>query len=108
MSKSTFANKLPRELAKDLSLVGEQIRLARLRRDLSLEQVVERAQCSIPTLTKVEKGGATVAIGTYLRVLYVLGLHKDILHLAQEDPLGRMLQDAKLPHRMRATKKSQY
>ncbi len=105
MSKTTFANKLPRDLANDLALVGEQVRLARLRRDLSLEQVAERAQCSIPTLTKVEKGVATVSIGTYLRVLYVLGLHKDILHLAQEDPLGRMLQDAKLPHRERATKK---
>ncbi len=105
MSKSTFANKLPRELSKDLALVGEQIRLARLRRDLSLEQVAERAQCSIPTLTKVEKGGSTVAIGTYLRVLYVLGLHKDILYLAQQDPLGRTLQDIKLPHRERASKK---
>jgi len=105
MSKSTFSNKLPRELAKDLAVMGEQIRLARLRRDLSLEQVAERAQCSIPTLTKVEKGASTVAIGTYLRVLYILGLHKDILLLAQEDPLGRILQDAKLPRRKRATKK---
>ena len=105
MSKSTYANKLPRELAKDLALVGEQIRLARLRRNLSMEQVAERAQCSIPTLTKVEKGVSTVAVGTYLRVLYVLGLHKDILFLAKEDPLGRALQDARLPHRKRATKK---
>jgi AraC-like DNA-binding protein len=105
MSKSTYANKLPRELAKDMALVGEQIRLARLRRNLSLEQVAERAQCSIPTLTKVEKGVATVSVGTYLRVLYVLGLHKDILSLAQEDLLGRALQDARLPHRERATKK---
>ena len=105
MGKSTFGNRLPRDLAKDLALVGEQIRLARLRRDLSLEQVAERAQCSIPTLTKVEKGTATVSIGTYIRVLYVLGLHKDILRLAQEDPLGRALQDAKLPHRERASKK---
>lgn len=105
MSKSTFANKLPRDLGKDLALVGEQLRLARLRRDLSMEQVAERAMCSIPTLTKVEKGVPTVAIGTYLRVLYVLGLNKDILGLAREDPLGRTLQDAKLPHRERATKK---
>ena len=105
MSKSTYANKLPRELAKDMALVGEQIRLARLRRNLSMEQVAERAQCSIPTLTKVEKGVATVSVGTYLRVLYVLELHKDILSLAQEDPLGRVLQDARLPHRVRATKK---
>ena len=105
MSKSTFANRLPRELAKDLAVVGEQIRLARLRRNLSLEQVSERAQCSVPTLTKVEKGVATVSIGTYIRVLYVLGLHKDILHLAQDDPLGRALQDASLLHRERASKK---
>ena len=105
MSKSTYANKLPRALAADLALVGEQIKLARLRRDLSMEQVAERALCSIPTLTKVEKGVPTVAIGTYLRVLYVLNLHQDILHLAADDPLGRSLQDLKLPHRERASKK---
>ena len=105
MAKSTFSNKLPRKLAQDLALTGEQLRLARLRRDLSLEQVAERAQCSVPTLTKVEKGVPTVAIGTYLRVLYVLGLNEDILLLAREDPLGRTLQDLQLPHRQRASKK---
>jgi transcriptional regulator with XRE-family HTH domain len=85
--------------------VGEQIRLARLRRDLSMAQVAERAMCSIPTLTKLEKGAPNVAIGIYLRVLYVLGLNGDILLLAKEDPLGRALQDARLPHRERASKK---
>lgn len=105
MSKSTFSNKLPRQLAKDLELTGEQIRLARLRRNLSMEQVAERAQCSIPTLTKVEKGVATVAIGTYLRVLYVLGLNQDILLIAKDDPLGRSIQDINLPHRKRAARK---
>ena len=106
MSRSTYSNKLPRSLAKDLSQVGEQIKLARLRRDLSMEQVAERAMCSIPTLTKVEKGTSSVAIGTYIRVLYVLGLNSDILLLAREDPLGRSLQDAKLSlRRARASKK---
>ena len=105
MPKATFSSKLPRLLAKDMALTGEQIRLARLRRNLSMEQVAERAQCSIPTLTKVEKGIATVAIGTYLRVLYVLGLHQDILLIAKDDPLGRSIQDMHLPHRERASKK---
>ena len=105
MAKATFSNKLPRQLARDMALTGEQIRLARLRRNLSMEQVAERAQCSIPTLTKVEKGIATVAIGTYLRVLYVLGLNQDILLIAKDDPLGRSIQDIHLPHRERATKK---
>ncbi len=44
-----------------------------------------------------------MAFGTYLRVLYVL--HNDILSLAQEDLLDRALQDARRPHRERATKK---
>ncbi|MBO6095776.1 MAG: helix-turn-helix domain-containing protein [Bacteroidales bacterium] len=105
MTKATFSNKLPGQLAKDMALTGEQIRLARLRRNLSMEQVAERAQCSIPTLTKVEKGVATVAIGTYLRVLYVLGLNQDILLIAKDDPLGRSIQDINLPHRERASKK---
>ncbi len=105
MSRLTYANKLPRDLARDMVQVGEQIRLARLRRDLSMAQVAERAMCSIPTLTKLEKGAPNVAIGIYLRVLYVLGLNGDILLLAKEDPLGRALQDARLPHRERASKK---
>lgn len=105
MTKATFSNKLPRQLARDMAVTGEQIRLARLRRNLSMEQVAERAQCSIPTLTKVEKGVATVAIGTYLRVLYVLGLNQDILLIAKDDPLGRSIQDIHLPRRERATKK---
>lgn len=105
MSRSTYANKLPRDLARDLMQVGEQIRLARLRRNLSMMQVAERAMCSIPTLTKLEKGAPNVAIGTYLRVLYVLGLNGDILIIAQNDPLGRAIQDSHLPHRERASKK---
>ena len=42
-----FEKQLPRLLAKDIALTGEQIRLARLRRNLTMEQVAERAQCSM-------------------------------------------------------------
>ena len=96
MSKNTFGNRLPRALAQDLKLVGEQIRLARLRRNLSMEQIAERATCSVPSLASVENGKPTVSIGIYLRVLYALGLHKDILKIAADDPLGRNLQDLNL------------
>jgi transcriptional regulator with XRE-family HTH domain len=104
MSKDTFGNKLPRAVAQDLKLVGEQIRLARLRRNLSMEQIAERATCSVPSVAAVENGKSTVSIGIYIRILYALGLHKDILHIAADDPLGRDLQDLKLPRRRRATK----
>ena len=105
MSKSTMANKLPRKLLQKMAIVGEQIKLARLRRNLSMAQVAERATCSEVTLCKVEKGMPTVSIGIYLRVLYALQLDDDILLLAKDDKLGRSLQDLGLKNRQRATKK---
>ena len=88
-----------------MQVVGEQIRLARLRRNLSVAQVAERATCSPLTVSRIEKGVPTVAIGIYLRVLYALQLDEDILYLAKDDELGRTLQDMNLPQRERASKK---
>ena len=88
-----------------MQVVGEQIRLARLRRNLSVAQVAERATCSPLTVSRIEKGAPTVAIGIYLRVLYALQLDDDILSLAKDDELGRVLQDMNLPQRERASKK---
>ena len=93
MTKNTMANKLPRKLIQKMEIVVEQIKLARLRRNLSMAQVAERATCSEVTLGKVEKGLPTVSIGIYLRVLYALQLDDNILLLAKDDNLGRALQD---------------
>jgi hypothetical protein len=46
MSKTTMGTKLPRKLEQKMQTVGEQIKLARLRRNLSVAQVAERATCS--------------------------------------------------------------
>ena len=105
MSKTTMGNKLPRKLEQKMKVVGEQIKLARLRRNLSMEQVAERATCSPLTVSRIEKGVPTVAIGIYLRVLYALQLDDDIVLLAQKDEMGHALQDLALKHRERATKK---
>lgn len=101
MSKTTMGNKLPRKLEQKMQTVGEQIKLARLRRNLSVVQVAERATCSPLTVSRIEKGIPTVAIGIYLRVLYALQLDDDILLLAQKDEIGRALQDLALKHRER-------
>ena len=105
MSKSTMGTKLPRKLEQKMQLVGEQIKLARLRRNLSVAQVAERATCSPLTVSRLEKGVPTVAIGIYLRVLYALQLDDDILSLAKDDELGRALQDMNMIPRKRASKK---
>lgn len=96
---------LPRKLAQEMQIVGEQIRLARLRRDLSIAQVADRATCSPLTVARIEKGVPTVAIGIYLRVLYALQLEEDMLLLAKEDVMGKTLQDLSLRKRERASRK---
>lgn len=91
-----------------LTQMGEQIRLARLRRNLSVELVAERAGISRTTLWSVEKGTPSVAIGTYAAVLHALnGLDKDLLLVAKDDELGRKLQDLGLQTKKRAPKRNQ-
>lgn len=94
------------KLQRLLEEVGEHIKLARLRRKLSTSQIAERASISRSTLWAVEKGNPGVAIGTYLQVMFVLGLEKDFLLLAQDDLLGRKLQDIDLLPKQRAPKRS--
>lgn len=91
---------------KILAELGENIKLARLRRNFSAEQVAERANISRPTLLSIEKGSASTGIGLYLQVLSVLGLQNDLLQVAKDDELGRKLQDAKLITKERATKRN--
>lgn len=89
-----------------LTQMGDQIRLARLRRRLTAELVAERAGISRVTLSNIEKGSPSVAIGSYAAVLHALnGMDQDLLLVAKDDELGRKLQDLELPARRRAPRK---
>ncbi len=90
---------------KRLRQMGEQIRLARLRRSLSIELVAERAGVSRQSVSSVEKGIPSVAMGIYANVLLALGLQGDILQIAKDDILGRTLQDHEISIRKRAPSK---
>ncbi len=81
---------------RQLAAFGERLRLARKRRKISTVLMAERAGISRDTLNRVEKGDPAVSLGTYLRVLRVLGLDGDLELLAGEDRLGRKLQDLAL------------
>lgn len=83
---------LPKYQVK-LAGIGENIKLARKRRKLTTEQVSERAGIHRATLHRVEKGDPAVAMGIYFNVLRVLNLENDFLKIAQDDQLGRKLQD---------------
>lgn len=89
-----------------LEALGENIRLARLRRNISSSLQAERAGISRPTLIMIEKGSPSVSLGSYVQVLVALGQEKDLLNVAADDELGRKLQDLKLPIRQRISRKN--
>ena len=89
-----------------LETMGEQIKLARLRRDLSAELVAERAGISRTSLWKGESGSPAVAIGIYAAVLHALGgMDTDLLLIAKDDELGRQMQDLNLLTGKRASRR---
>jgi len=96
MSRKTFGKIMPRAVTQNLELMGEQIMLARKRRHLSMQDIADRAAVTRLTVSKVEHGDPTVAMGIYARVLFALNLENDIKLIAANDTLGRDLQDAEL------------
>ena len=89
-----------------LQEMGEQIKLARLRRQLGAELVAERAGISRATLWKIENGSPSVSMGAYAAALHALGdMDRDLLMIAKDDKLGRKLQDLELLPKKRAPKR---
>ncbi len=89
-----------------LQAMGEQIKLARLRRKLTVELVSQRADISRATLWAIEKGSPSVSMGTYAAVLHALnGMDKDLLLIAKDDELGKKLQDLEILPKKRGSNK---
>ena len=96
MTKNSNSKLMTRKLSSHLKILGEQIKLARLRRKFRMELVADRAQCSRLTVSSLEIGDPSVSIGTILRILNALQLEDDILIVAKDDAMGRLIQDLEL------------
>lgn len=79
-----------------LVALGQNIQLARKRRNLAAGLLAERAGMSRPTLRAIERGDGGVTLGAIANVLHSLGLERDLAAVAQDDVLGRKLDDAHL------------
>lgn len=103
MTRFTKGTYVSRSVERNLAVVGEQLRLARLRRDLTIEQVASRIQVSRNTVAAAEKGKPSVSIGVYAKILFVYQMEDQLLQIAADDVLGHNIQDLNLKQRKRAS-----
>ena len=90
-----------------LQRMGEQIKLARLRRNISMEIVAERSGLGRTTVWAIEKGSPSVSMGAYAKVLHAIeGMDKDLLLICKDDAKGRLIQDLGLTVARRAPKRT--
>jgi len=100
--KSLGKNAVPRQMQKELRKLGEDIRHARIRRNFTKDEFSMRIGISRNTLSNIENGAPTVAIGTIARALYILNITGTVGQMADlsNDPISRDLEIAKLPKRV--------
>ena len=89
----------PAEVERILLQLGRNIRIARLRRKLRIEDVAERVGVSRYSMSDVEKGKPTTAIAAYIGALWALGLTDDLYNIADpdRDSEGKALENARAP-----------
>ena len=68
--------------------LGGRLRAARIHQGWTASHVAERAAISRTTLASVEAGAPSPAIGTYLKVMGVLGLAGDLALVATGEGAG--------------------
>lgn len=106
MKTSVNQTALPLAVERALAQLGRDISVARRRRNLTTALMAERAFVGRNTITRVERGDAGVALGTYACVLFVLGMSERLAHLVDPatDTLGLDLAAAQLPKRIRTSR----
>jgi ribosome-binding protein aMBF1 (putative translation factor) len=100
MPRVSKISKSPPAAVEDvLKRLGRNIRIARLRRKLSREELAERIGLSRYVLADIEKGKPTTAIAAYLGALWALGLIRDMQEVADpdHDQEGKILERARSP-----------
>ena len=104
--RSTVLDVLPSTVKRSLSKLGADLATARRKRGLTVTAVAERMGISKSTYLRVEKGDPTVMLGVYAMALFVLGFGdalRDLIDAAKDD-VGLMLDEERLPKRVRMKK----
>lgn len=97
---------LPNSAKETLLRLGEEIRLARKRRNWTIADLASKMEVSSPTVIALEKGQPTVSMGIAFSALWLLGLEKELSNLSQfKDVEGMELLTRRLPQKIRHKKR---
>ena len=85
--------------------MGQRIKKARLRRNISIESISEKAGISESTFYAIEHGASTVSLGAYAAVLAILGLDNDIDVIAVDEEGKALFWEDNIVERKRAKRR---
>jgi transcriptional regulator with XRE-family HTH domain len=96
-------NNLPIQATERIKELGHRVRLARIRRAMSIAELAVKAGINRNTLNALELGRPGVALGAYVTVLWALGLDKTLDAVAHPDAdiHGKTLEASRRPARVR-------
>ncbi len=103
---SKIALSPPYPVEKALSRLANNIRTARLRRNLTIEELAERVGISRQAMGEIEKGKPTSAVAAYLGALWALGLLDQLRDVGgpDHDEEGKALESIRSPKTARKRK----
>jgi transcriptional regulator with XRE-family HTH domain len=104
--RSAIHDVLPAGVRRSLSKFGHDLAVARRKRQLTMGMVAERTGLAKSTYARIEQGDPAVAVGAYAMALFVLGFGDPFRDLtdARRDDDGLLLDEARLPKRVRIKK----
>ena len=102
-TRTTIATCPPAAVEDALRRLGGNLRTARLRRQLRIQDVADRLGTSRFTIADMEKGKPGVSAAAYFGALWALGLltHADDLAHPDLDEEGKTLESARRPTQAR-------
>lgn len=94
---------LPPELKNGLAKIGEHIKIARKRRQWTMEEMASRMFAIRQTLSRLERGDPGVTLSMLASALWVLGLENQFFQIAspEQDKAGIFLERKHQPERVR-------
>jgi transcriptional regulator with XRE-family HTH domain len=93
----------PYPVESALTALGANLRTARLRRGLSIQEIAERISVDRRSVADAERGKPSTSVVVYIAILWVLGLVNQFEHVADptEDREGLALAAQREPKRAR-------